>query len=170
MNKRQQLSILLRILLPGVILVGIMLGSFQVSRASIKPGTSHSYVQAVVTEILTDYSGGRPFNGAQTVAARITSGVWKGQQVTLSNSNSYQQGAFCQVGTKIVAVVQSGADGSLNGSVYNYDRTGMVSPWQRCLWPGWFWWADARALPPSGHWYLLLAVWHFYTCRCSTVV
>ena len=126
MNKRQQLSILLRILLPGVILVGIMLGSFQVSRASIKPGTSHSYVQAVVTEILTDYSGGRPFNGAQTVAARITSGVWKGQQVTLSNSNSYQQGAFCQVGTKIVAVVQSGADGSLNGSVYNYDRTGMV--------------------------------------------
>ena len=57
MNKRQQLSILLRILLPGVILVGIMLGSFQVSRASIKPGTSHSYVQAVVTEILTDYSG-----------------------------------------------------------------------------------------------------------------
>lgn len=126
MNKRQQLSILLRILLPGVILVGIMLGSFQVSRASIKPGTSHSYVQAVVTEILTDYSGGRPVNGAQTVAARITSGVWKGQQVTLSNSNSYQQGAFCQVGTKIVAVVQSGADGSLNGSVYNYDRTGMV--------------------------------------------
>ena len=54
MNKRQQLSILLRILLPGVILVGIMLGSFQVSRASIKPGTSHSYVQAEVTEILTD--------------------------------------------------------------------------------------------------------------------
>lgn len=60
MNKRQQLSILLRILLPGVILVGIMLGSFQVSRASIKPGTSHSYVQAVVTEILTDYSGAGP--------------------------------------------------------------------------------------------------------------
>ena len=91
MNKRQQLSILLRILLPGVILVGIMLGSFQVSRASIKPGTSHSYVQAVVTEILTDYSGGRPFNGAQTVAARITSGVWNGSLRTFSTVHGQSQ-------------------------------------------------------------------------------
>lgn len=96
MNKRQQLSILLRILLPGVILVGIMLGSFQVSRASIKPGTSHSYVQAVGDGNFDRLLRGPAFNGAQTVAARITSGVWKGQQVTLSNSNSYQQGAFCR--------------------------------------------------------------------------
>lgn len=126
MNKRQQMQVLLRVLLPGVILLGIMLGSFRVSRASIKAGTSHSYVRATVTEVLTDYSEGQPFNGAQTVAAHITSGEWKGQTVTLSNSNSYQQGAFCQVGTKIVAVVQPGADGVLSGSVYNYDRTGMV--------------------------------------------
>ncbi|MFQ9762415.1 MAG: hypothetical protein ACLRYE_03910 [Gemmiger formicilis] len=104
-------------------------GSFQVSRASIKPGTSHSYVQAVVTEILTDYSGGRPFNGARDCwAARITSAVWKGQQVTLSNSNSYQQGAFCQVGTqKSWPSCSPGQTAWLiNGSVYNYDRTGMV--------------------------------------------
>lgn len=126
MNKRQQIQILLRVLLPGVLLVGIMLGSFRVSRASIKAGTSHSYVQATVTEITADYSEGQPFNGAQTVMARITSGTWKGQQVMLSNSNSYQQGAFCQVGTKIVAIVQLGENGELSGSVYNYDRTGMV--------------------------------------------
>lgn len=120
------MQLLLRVLLPGVILLGIMLGSFRVSRASIKAGTSHSYVRATVTEILTDYSDGQPFNGAQTVAARITSGEWAGQLVVLSNSNSYQQGALCQVGTKIVAVVQPGADGTLSGSVYNYDRTGMI--------------------------------------------
>ena len=26
------------------------------------------------------------------------------------------------------------------------------TPWQRCLWPGWFWWADARALRRFRRW------------------
>ena len=127
MNKRKQtLQRMLRALLPVMILSGIIIGSLSVSRAQIKAGTDHNYVKAVVTEIISDYSNSTPFNGSQQVRARLTSGTWKGQEVELSNSNSYQQGAFCQVGTKIIALVQMGSSGTLTGSVYNYDRTGMI--------------------------------------------
>ena len=103
-----------------------MIGSFSVSRAQIGAQTAHNYVKATVTAILQDDADGLPFNGSQLVRARLTSGTWKGEEVELSNSNSYQRGALCQEGTKIIALVQQGSDGIISGSVYNYDRTGML--------------------------------------------
>ena len=125
-NGQKQFHRLLRVLLPIVILSGIMIGSFSVSRAQIGAQTAHNYVKATVTAILQDDADGLPFNGSQLVRARLTSGTWKGEEVELSNSNSYQRGAFCQEGTKIIALVQQGSDGIISGSVYNYDRTGML--------------------------------------------
>lgn len=117
---------LLQIVLPMVVLAGIIIGSSQVEVTQIKPETDSSYVTAEVTEILEDYSGGQPFAGHQKVLAKITSGEHSGESCELENSNTYQRGAFCVVGTKIIALVKADANGSLAGSVYNYDRTMMV--------------------------------------------
>lgn len=117
---------LLQIVLPMVVFAGIIIGSSQVEVTQIKPETDSSYVTAEVTEILEDYSGGQPFAGHQKVLAKITSGEHSGESCELENSNTYQRGTFCVVGTKIIALVKADADGSLAGSVYNYDRTMMV--------------------------------------------
>ncbi len=125
-DRRNLLKRLLRIILPMVILAGIILGSSQVKINSIKSDTDTVYVKATVSKILEDNSGGQPFVGNQKVVATITSGEYKGQSCELANSNSYQRGALCVVGTKIIALVQSDGQGGLTGSVYNYDRTGMI--------------------------------------------
>lgn len=124
-NRRCLLKRTLRILLPMVVLAGIIIGSCQVKRAHIKANAQVAYVKAQVTEILEDYSGGQPFGGVQKVFATITSGEYKGVSCELENSNAYQRGAFCVVGTKVIAVVKD-TDGTVTGSVYNYDRTIMV--------------------------------------------
>lgn len=117
---------MLRILLPMVLLAVILLASGQVQKEPLGYSAQISYAQATVTEILEDQSGGEPFMGSQKVAAVITSGEHKGKTCVLVNPNTYQVGAFCQTGTKIIAMLQSEQDGVFQGSVYNYDRTGMV--------------------------------------------
>ena len=75
------------------------------------------------------------------------------------------------MGTKIVAVVQSGADGSLNGSVYNYDRTGMVYALAALFVAGLVLVGGRKGFATL--WALVFTFWLcgiFYTCRCSTVV
>lgn len=125
-NGQKQFHRLLRVLLPIVILSGIMIGSFSVSRAQIGAQTAHNYVKATVTAILQDDADGLPFNGSQLVRARLTSGTWKGEEVELSNSNSYQRGALCQKARRSSRWYMQGSDGIISGSVYNYDRTGML--------------------------------------------
>lgn len=127
MNKRKQLlRRMLRALLPMIILAGIIIGSYQVSRVPIKANTESVYAKATITAILNDHSNGEEYAGTQQVEAKVTSGIYKGQVVSLSNANSYQQGALCVPGTKVIALVQEGNNGVLSGSVYNYDRSGMV--------------------------------------------
>ena len=113
-------------LLPMVILFGIILGSSLITKTPLGPDTASSYVRATVTEVLSDYSNGIAYAGNQRVLASITSGEWKGQICELNNANTYQMGALCVPGTKIIALVRSDAGGNLAGSVYNYDRSGMV--------------------------------------------
>lgn len=108
-----------------VILAGIIIGSCQIKRTHIKANNNVVYVKAKVTQIIEDNSGGQPFGGAQKVSAKITGGQYKGQNCELDNSNSFQRGAFCTTGTKVIAVVKD-IDGVITGSVYNYDRTMMV--------------------------------------------
>lgn len=125
-HKKVFLKRMLQVIIPMVVLAGIIIGSYQVRITQIKPDTNTVYATAEVTDILEDYSSGQPFMGHQKVLATITSGEYKGQSCELSNPNSYQRGAFCVVGTKIIALLGTDTDGNLAGSVYNYDRTSMV--------------------------------------------
>lgn len=124
-NRRNLYKRVLRVLLAMVILAGIIIGSCQIKRTHIKANNNVVYVKAKVTQIIEDNSGGQPFGGAQKVSAKITGGQYKGQNCELDNSNSFQRGAFCTTGTKVIAVVKD-IDGVITGSVYNYDRTMMV--------------------------------------------
>lgn len=125
-HRRNLFKRMLQMLLPMMILAGIIIGSAQVKIVQIKSDTHASYAKATVSKVLEDYSNGESFAGNQKVLATITSGEYKGQSCELVNSNSYQRGAFCVPGTKIIAFVQPDTDGNLTGSVYNYDRTGMI--------------------------------------------
>ena len=117
---------LLQAVIPLILLAVIIFGSTQVKITSIKPDTDSKYAKAEITEILEDYSGGQPFGGQQKVLATITSGEHSGESCELVNSNTYQRGAYCVEGTKVIALLQYDKDGTLTGSVYNYDRTSMI--------------------------------------------
>lgn len=124
--KSERLRRLLQLILP-MILLGVMLFcSSRVNRVFIGAGTGGSYARATVLEVEEDQSGEKPFQGTQRVLVEITSGEYEGQQCILNNPNSYQNGAFCVPGLKIIAFVRASSDGILGGSVYNYDRTQMV--------------------------------------------
>ena len=125
-QKKLLLQRMLRMVIPIAILAIMLIGYNQVKVTSIKPDTDSFYAKAEVTEILEDYSSGQSFMGTQRVVAKITSGEYKGESCELVNSNTYQRGAYCVVGTKIIALVQMDEEGTLAGSVYNYDRTTMV--------------------------------------------
>lgn len=117
---------LLRMILPMVVLLCIIIGTSFVSKKPIGAQNRAEYARATVEEVLVDNSGSQAFAGTQKVLVTITSGEYAGEQCTLVNSNSYQRGALCYPGTKIIALVEYDGDGVLTGSVYNYDRTGMV--------------------------------------------
>lgn len=125
-NNKALLKRMLQAVIPLIVLAVIIFGSSQVSIKSIKPDTDSSYAKAEVTEVLEDYSGGQPFAGHQKVKVTITSGEHKGESCELQNSNTYQRGAYCVEGTKIIALLQYDTDGNITGSVYNYDRTMMI--------------------------------------------
>ncbi len=116
----------LRVLLPLLALAVIIFFSRRTEIADISADTSAVYARATVTEVLEDNSGGEAFFGSQRVTATITGGRFKGMNCELENTNSYQRGAFCQEGTKIIVLVAENDDGTITGSVYNYDRTGMI--------------------------------------------
>ncbi len=117
---------LLRVVLPMVILAGIIIGGTSVRIVPIASHTQSSYVTATVNEVLEDHGEGIAFAGNQKVLATVTSGEYRGKRCTLNNANSYHTGALCVPGTKIIALLQKGTDGTLSGSVYNYDRTGVI--------------------------------------------
>ena len=117
---------LLRVLVPLVLLVAMIAVNALIEKDDRSADTSSVYCKATVLEVLIDQTGGQPFVGNQKVKAAITSGEYKGYSCELDNPNTYQIGAFCTEGTRVIALVRKTADGALVGSVYNYDRTGMV--------------------------------------------
>lgn len=127
MNKNKiLLKRFLQILLPLIIIVAIISISSQVQITNIKSGGDLTYVKAEVTRILEDNTGGSPYVGSQKLLAKITRGEFKGKICELENPNTYNRGAFCVEGTKIIARISESSEGKLVGSVYNYDRTSMV--------------------------------------------
>lgn len=115
-----------RVLLPLAVLVAMILVSAKVEKKPFGPDTASVYARAVVTKIVEDHTGGQPFVGVQRMEALILNGQYKGYTAILDSSNSYNTGAFCQEGTKVIAYVRSDGEGGIVGAVYNYDRTGMV--------------------------------------------
>lgn len=120
-----QTSQLLRMVLPLVLLGLIFWGSARVERNAIGSDNQAVYARATVTEVLEDHSGGVEFEGSQKVLAAITDGIYKDQSCELVNANTYQRGALCQPGTRIIALLHE-SGGTLQGTVYNYDRTAVI--------------------------------------------
>lgn len=116
---------LLRVLIPLVLLAVVMTVNTRLERKPIGADNQAVYARATVTQLLEDHSGGEAYQGGQKLLADVTDGVYKGQVCTLVNSNTYQRGALCKPGTKIIALLYE-ADGQLQGTVYNYDRIPMV--------------------------------------------
>ncbi len=125
-NKRVMLNRLLRVILPMIVLLVLVIGSSAVKVQGAKANTDAVYAKATITGIIEDQSHGEAFSGTQRVTAVLTDGIYSGKSCTLDNANSYQRGALCTEGTKIIALVRENADGSITGSVYNYDRSGML--------------------------------------------
>lgn len=125
-EKRIPLKRLLQVILPLLLLGAIILGSSFVERSKIGADNSSFYAKATVIKVLEDNTGGKEFMGYQKVEARITSGEYQNYRCELENPNTYQRGAFCAPGTKVIALIRADATGKFVGSVYNYDRTGMV--------------------------------------------
>ena len=117
---------LAQIALPMMILIGIIIGCAQVKRVQIAADHNAQYVRAVVTKVEADHSGGAPYEGPQTVRVTIKSGEYKNYTCVLENANDYATGAFCQEGTKVIALIYKTAEGTLAGTVHNYDRSGMI--------------------------------------------
>lgn len=126
LNHREIRKRLLRLVIPMLLLGIIISVGSRVTKVHIGPDHASFYVPAEVTRVLEDHSVGDPPIGQQTVEAVISGGEYKGQTCILSNPNDYQIGAYAEEGTKIIAFVKAQEDGSLKGSVFNYDRTGMV--------------------------------------------
>ena len=125
-KNREQTKRFLQVLLPMILLVGIVLGSRFLPKEPVGPDARYTYAKATVTKVVKDYSGGEAFKGIQLVQATVTSGEYKGRGCELQNPNDYQNGALCAEGTKVIALIHESKDGVLAGSVYNYDRTGLV--------------------------------------------
>lgn len=117
---------LLQFVIPLAAMIVMVIAAVSVEMADIRSDNDNFYVRAVVTEITEDYSNGEDFAGTQTVTALIKSGEYKGYECTLENSNTYQRGALCSEGTRIIGLVKLNEDGSISGSVYNYDRSIML--------------------------------------------
>ena len=124
--KKVQMKRLLQVLLPMLLLMGILVGNALKPMKSVGPDARYTYARAVVTSVVKDYSGGEAFKGIQLVEVVVTGGEYKGRACQLQNSNDYHSGALCTEGTRVIALLHEGEDGVLSGSVYNYDRSGMV--------------------------------------------
>ncbi len=116
---------LMRALIPLLLLALMIMVSGQMERNSIGADNDAVYARATVKELLEDHSGGEAYQGGQKLLAAVTDGIYKGKTCTLVNANTYQRGALCVPGTKIIALLYE-SDGQLQGTVYNYDRTAMV--------------------------------------------
>ena len=124
-NKKYSIGIMIFIILMGIILIF----TGRISKEKIGPDVSSTYAKATVLEIKKDNSNNSEFGGNQTVICDITSGKYKGKQCEVSTANSYNRGAFCQPGTKVILLLGEDSKGNLTGGVYNYDRSSMIWIW-----------------------------------------
>lgn len=89
------------------------------------------YVKAQVVQLLSDdtemdenYEGA--LRGTQEIMVEIKEGEKKGETYQVTNYLSALYNINCQEGTKIVVRMDERSDGSLEFSVYNYNREGVL--------------------------------------------
>lgn len=98
----------------------------QVEKTELVSREGQTFEKGVVTAVLQDNlqeDGTRV--GEQTVTVRMTSGVEKGREITVTSSAGFLFGAACTRGMKVI-VMQSVAGDSIAASVYSRDRTGVL--------------------------------------------
>jgi uncharacterized membrane protein len=122
--------ILLRRLIVFVVLA-VCLGVFavrlnRVEKSELISRAGQTFEKGIVTAVLRDNlqeDGTRV--GEQTVIVRMTTGVKKGQKLTVTSSAGYLFGAACVKGMKVI-IMQSVAGDSVVASVYSQDRGGVL--------------------------------------------
>lgn len=89
------------------------------------------YERAVVTQILADSveldeNSDNSLRGEQMLVVRVTSGQYKGKEMQVSNYVGPLYGTPLKEGDKAIVILSTYADGSVRGSVYEFDRTAAL--------------------------------------------
>lgn len=99
-----------------------------VKEAPIQAEEYAEYERAVVTQILgdsteLDENSDNSMRGEQLLVVRVTSGQYKGKEMQVSNYVGPLYGTPLKEGDKAIVILSTYADGSVRGSVYEFNRT-----------------------------------------------
>lgn len=98
----------------------------RIERTELMSNDGRTFERAVVTEVLQDNlqeSGQRV--GQQSIKVKILTGTHKNEIIDATSSAGYLYGADCRIGLRVIVNISEYQD-SLNVSVYNYDRGGIL--------------------------------------------
>ncbi len=84
-------------------------------------------VEQVVAENLDMEKGTGRYMGSQTLSVRITSGESSGEVVEAQNSLSLTHSIVGAPGERVILKADTGSDGSMYYTVFNYDRIPAVA-------------------------------------------
>lgn len=95
-----------------------------ITKTPLRADNGTTFEKAKVVEVIQDnsqFEENGEYTGNQLVKIQILSGTHIGEFCEAQNPNSYLAGTYCTVGTPVV-IMLSERDGTLTGSIYNYDR------------------------------------------------
>ncbi len=107
---------------------GLILFNAGVKKTPLRVDNGTTFEKAKVVQIIRDnaqFEENGEFAGNQLVMVEILSGSHKGKICEARNPNSYLAGTYCKVGTPVI-VMLSERDGTIAGSVYQYDRGAVL--------------------------------------------
>lgn len=103
---------------------GLIFFNVSITKTPLRADNGTTFEKAKVVEVIQDnsqFEENGEYAGNQLVKIQILSGTHTGELCEAQNPNSYLAGTYCTVGTPVV-IMLSERDGTLTGSVYNYDR------------------------------------------------
>ncbi len=126
-NKKKFFFLILSILSVAFI-GGLIIFNSGVKKTPLRADNGTTFEKARVVQIVQDnsqFEESGEYAGNQLVKVQILSGEHKGKLCEAQNPNSYLAGTYCTVGTPVIVMV-SERDGTITGSVYNYDRGNVL--------------------------------------------
>ncbi len=126
---RKNRGALVVLLLAAVLFVGFYLYTHPNASETTPAAEEYAeYESGVVQEILSDSCEPDPtaenaYRGSQTLLAEITSGRYKGKTYLTSNAVGPLFGEPVQAGDHITVILSTYADGTIQSTVYEYDRS-----------------------------------------------